>query len=82
MFCCESVLECHLQCLQCFYLTDPRGIGLLLWVLPLKCVYSCDQSTCHCDVYPVQYVVVIMISSPLPLCHGSLIHHLLTELLQ
>ena len=31
----QSVLECHLQCQQRFCFTDPGGIVLLLWMLPL-----------------------------------------------
>ena len=66
-----SVLQCHLQCLQCFCLTDPRGIlcfyGHCLYVFTTLG----DQPACLCDVYHVWSVVVVMIYSPY---HSAMVH--------
>ena len=93
---CECVLCCILFCFShclkmssygvCPYdccLTDPRGCCLGCdRCSPYVLAVSCDKSTCLCYIHCTRSVVVVMVSFFLLLCHGSIVHHLLTKLLQ
>ena len=62
----QIVSECHRQCLQCFCLTYPGGIVLLLWVL-LLCVYPSWWLAVLPCVMHIMYDLLCWLWSPLPM---------------